>query len=174
MSLKGKYVWTQVGKSSQNDRVSECPYVKAKYKIISKRLSLRVPQLFNCSRRGHSLSGTLAKAPWLLKPISKKSSHMQVENFTKSPESPYVKTKYKIHLKTTESQSVPMLRQNIKSSQNDRVSECPYVKTKYKLIWKRLSVENSYRNLQYFVKVKCRSFDDGRTHERTTEFKKFC
>ena len=58
---------------------------------------------------------------------------MQVENFTKSPESPYVKTKYKIHLKTTESQSVPMLRQNIKSSQNDRVSECPYVKTVYEI-----------------------------------------
>ena len=30
------------------------------------------PQLFNCLRRGHSLSGALAKAPWLLKPISKK------------------------------------------------------------------------------------------------------
>ena len=59
------------------------------------------PQLFNCLRRGHSLSGALAKAPWLLKPISKKSSHMQVENFTKSPESPYVKTVYEIHLKTT-------------------------------------------------------------------------
>ena len=58
---------------------------------------------------------------------------MQVENFTKSPESPYVKTKYKILLKTTECQSVPMLRQNIKSSQNDRVSECPYVKTVYEI-----------------------------------------
>ena len=31
------------------------------------------PQLFNCLRRGHSLSGALAKAPWLLKPISKKN-----------------------------------------------------------------------------------------------------
>ena len=53
-------------------------------------------------------------------------------------------------------QSLPMLRQNIE------------------FISKRLSVENSYRNLQYFVKVKCRSFDDGRTDEHTTEFKKFC
>ena len=65
---------------------------------------------------------------------------MQVENFTKSPESPYVKTKYKIHLKTTESQSVPMLRQYMK------------------FISKRLSVENSYRNLQYFVKVEMQKF----------------
>ena len=33
------------------------------------------PQLFNCLRRGHSLSGALAKAPWLLKPISKKKKN---------------------------------------------------------------------------------------------------
>ena len=114
------------------------PMLRQYMKFISKRLTVensyrnlqyfvKVEMQKFCSRRGHSLSGTLAKAPWLLKPISKKSSHMQVENFTKSPESPYVKTKYKIHLKTTESQSVPMLRQNIKSSQNDRVSECLYV-----------------------------------------------
>ena len=38
--MKCKYVWTEVGKSSQNDRVSECPYVKAKYKMIWKRLCL--------------------------------------------------------------------------------------------------------------------------------------
>ena len=31
-SVKCKYVWTEVGKSSQNDRAIECPYVKAKYK----------------------------------------------------------------------------------------------------------------------------------------------
>ena len=94
-----------------------------------------------CSRRGHSLSGTLAKAPWLLKPISKKSSHMQVENFTKSPESPYVKTKYKIHLKTTESQSVPMLRQNIKWSENDYVSEVSVcLNWSWKIISKRQSL----------------------------------
>ncbi len=48
-------------------------------------------------------------------------------------------------------QSLPMLRQNIK------------------FISKRLSVKNSYRNLRYFVKVKCRSFDDTRTNTRTNE-----
>ncbi len=45
-------------------------------------------------------------------------------------------------------QSLPMLRQNIE------------------FISKRLSVENSYRNLQYFVKVKCRIFDDTHTDKQ--------
>ena len=84
------------------------------------------------------------------------SSQMQVENFTKSPESPYVKARYKMISKRQSLRFGSITMGYGKSFQNDRVSECPYVKAKYKIIWKRLclwSVSMSELKLENHLKT---------------------